>query len=621
MKVFLSSAKNTSDNIKAVLLDLDDEYELSYHGTIERAHLVRKKMSIRNQYDKYGHFIIKEGKVYFSERITYGRASKIAKNINLHKLYKSLSGKEEIFDRKAKLLNLHDTQLIINHLIVRDPTQQKLKEIHIHSLKNIKDLEISFNDEKRLTAIMGSNGTGKSTILHALACCYKPLRRMKTEDYHFSFFFTPTNDSPWTGSALSIVSEERTQNNVHLITKKFTKPRDRWVPKYNTRPARYVIYIGIVSSVPSIELEKSKNSINYSTIPMSDEVSNVVKIKASYILNRDYSSYNLHETKKSTYIGVELGKIKYSALSMSAGEQRVFKIIAEILKAPKYSLLLIDEIDLLLHPEALKKLILVLNELADQKKLQVIFTTHSPVVIELNETINIKHIFNTAEKTLCFNETKPEAVFRLTGQREYVLEVFVEDDLSKAIVEYMCELMDIKPYVSVKMYGAAINCFTLVGGMLLQGEKDIDKSILVLDGDVYTAVAEKEKHLNKVITGNTHEHKKKREQALSQIYQFNLPDEYSPEKYIWSLIRGIELPSDSNTRKIKETCMSINMVSDSHEYVNEIIKSLGYGREIGLYKVIKAASESAFWEEYIEPVSQWLMSKKSLIVETASVIK
>ncbi len=47
-------------------------------------------------------------------------------------------------------------------------SDQKLNKIVFEQLKGLKDLEIDFT-EKPLVAIMGPNGTGKSTILHAIA--------------------------------------------------------------------------------------------------------------------------------------------------------------------------------------------------------------------------------------------------------------------------------------------------------------------------------------------------------------------------------------------------------------------------------------------------------------------
>ena len=66
-------------------------------------------------------------------------------------------------------------------------SQQRINFLKIKKLKNLKDCTIDFSN-KPLVAIMGVNGVGKSTILHALACCYKPTS-ITRKDYKFSEFF------------------------------------------------------------------------------------------------------------------------------------------------------------------------------------------------------------------------------------------------------------------------------------------------------------------------------------------------------------------------------------------------------------------------------------------------
>ncbi len=62
--------------------------------------------------------------------------------------------------------------------------KHKILSMHVDSLKGLKNLDISL--DKNLTAIMGVNGAGKSTILHALACVYGPYKL--GENHKFSFF-------------------------------------------------------------------------------------------------------------------------------------------------------------------------------------------------------------------------------------------------------------------------------------------------------------------------------------------------------------------------------------------------------------------------------------------------
>ena len=48
----------------------------------------------------------------------------------------------------------------------------RIESVHFDQLKCLKDATIEF--DKPLTAIMGVNGCGKTTVLHALACVFKP---------------------------------------------------------------------------------------------------------------------------------------------------------------------------------------------------------------------------------------------------------------------------------------------------------------------------------------------------------------------------------------------------------------------------------------------------------------
>ena len=81
-------------------------------------------------------------------------------------------------------------------------SEQAIKYVRIKRLKNLIDLEFSFGDFP-VTAILGPNGNGKSTVLHALACAFQP--HDIGENYKFSNFFLPHPDALWQGSEIEIV--------------------------------------------------------------------------------------------------------------------------------------------------------------------------------------------------------------------------------------------------------------------------------------------------------------------------------------------------------------------------------------------------------------------------------
>lgn len=485
-------------------------------------------------------------------------------------------------------------------------SQQELHTLKIYNLKNLVDFEISF-DGSPITAILGPNGNGKSTILHALACAFQP--KSGGENYKFSSFFLPNTDALWNGSKLEIIHSYRDEQTLHSrITREYKKTETRWTPRYASRPIRDVFYIGIDKCVPLIESEKKQAKINYSTQSMNEEIIKTILSNASSVLNRNYSSYNIHKASGKEFIGVEVDDLRYSALSMSAGEQKVFYILEKVFKAEKNSLILIDELDLLLHDSAMKKLVEVIYSRAFDKKLQIIFTTHRESILELESSTNIRHIVCKHGKSLCFNETKPDAINRLTGKQPKPIEVFVEDDLALTVVMKISAQLRGAKYVSIQRFGAAINCFTIVGGILLGGDT-CDSSAFVLDGDVFRLEEEKQDKIKRVITGNDIQAESYRNEALTKIFQFQLPENTSPEKFLHGLIISLQETNNSEFNEIIDIAKEIIAVNDDHKFIDDIIIRLGWGKSIGLSKIIDLIATTESWNTYIAPIKDWLEPK------------
>lgn len=491
-------------------------------------------------------------------------------------------------------------------------TQQQLHSIKINRLKNIVDLEMSF-DGLPVTAILGPNGNGKSTVLHALASAFQPVS--DGENYKFSSFFLPNTDALWQGSHLEIVYSYR-EGAIHHdhITSEYTKHRDRWTPKYARRPCRDIYYIGIDKCVPLIESEKKATRINYSTEKVSEEVILLILDKASYILNRQYSAFNIHKAPGKQFIGVESNGLKYSALSMSAGEQKVFYILEKVYRAKKNSLILIDEIDLLLHDGAMRRLIEIVHGRACEKNLQVVATTHRESILDQDHLVNIRHIVIKSGKSLCFNETKPDAINRLTGVQPKPIEVFVEDDLSAAIINKLAGQLKGAKYVSVQKFGSAINCFTTVCGLLLGGDT-CESSLFVIDGDVYQTDEEKQDRLKKVLTGNDEQSVNFRASALRKIYQFEIKQGFNPEQYIHSIIVEMTGINNDEYNEIIECAKEIVAVNDNHRYIEDLIDRLGWERSVGLAKIIDVIATSDQWNTYVMNVRKWMRQQIEAVLE------
>ena len=498
-------------------------------------------------------------------------------------------------------------------------SQQVLKQIKIDNLKGLIDLEIDFT-EKPLVAILGPNGTGKSTILHAIACINGPVEG--TVNHKLSEFFTPTTHSIWTGSSFSVLQDYRNDAEVTSNHKThFRKQINRWAPRYDTRVERYVSFIGIKTCVPIIENETQQSRIKFNTTPLNDNNSNRVRDLAGKILNKRYDSYNMHNSGNSKrYIGVSSGAVNYSSLSMGAGEQRIFYIVSEVIKAPKSGLIIIDEIDLLLHQDALFRLMESLNQIAIEKNLQIIFTTHSQALLNLN-FIAIRHLYQTPTKTLCFNQTKPDALQRLTGTQIRPLEIFVEDDLASNLIKKICSEEGISKYVSIKQFGAAINCFTAVCGSILNSLANQENMLFVLDGDQYKTDEDKIVRIAKVLTGNTEAHNEQRIIAFKRISQFNIRHGMSPERYYHSCICALndEALSSENLEIVRIAREIVNP-TDDHKFFNDVIIRMDLLREVGLNKLADLISLSPEWQNIKSNIKSWVDEKKSLVVENQNAL-
>lgn len=483
--------------------------------------------------------------------------------------------------------------------------QQRLIGIHFEQLKGLKN--VTFNlGEKNVTGIFGPNGCGKSTILHVLLCLYKP-KTADTTNYKYSNFFISVDGLNWQNSKFTYESLYSENGQNKRIKKTIHKKKNRWLHDYGERPERDVYFIGISSSVPDVETERHEiiHLNNTKDIPKSSEIIRM----ASDIMNFKYSRYE-HRTSNAqkNYLSCKNGNIDYISLSMGAGEQRLFKILSSLVNAPKYSLIVIDEIDLTLHSSALNKLVGYIVRIADQNHLQVVFTSHRQELAERKD-INIRHIVPSVNgsDTLCLEQTTTECVERLTGEPFRPIEIFVEDDVAKAIVENIASELKIKAKVSIRTFGDAGNAFHVIAGLYLSARLN-DNIVAVTDGDKYRTDEERKNMMQKSISGTEDGKEKLRQDLLSQILQFELPAGKSPDEYIHDI-----LCSSDSDNEIISIAKSIQGVYDKHQYLNTLIDKLGGSRETELSYIINEASKLDRWKEYTNPIRKWLEQRKSAL--------
>lgn len=482
---------------------------------------------------------------------------------------------------------------------------QVLHSIEVTRLKGVVNLSALELDKTPLTAITGTNGCGKSTLLHALACVYAPISPGTQIDFKFPRFFLPTTDSTWQGSEFKVRHSYRYGSFpvVEGVEAVYRKANDRWTPRYERRPQRHVEYIGIDTCVPSIERERSMSFLELASQPLIDDANRAIRDAASRVLNRTYQSMSRRSGRNRSYRGVEHQGLGYSSLSMGAGEQRVFEIIDRLYAAPRNSLLLIDEVDLLMHEDALRRLISVLHERASSRNLQVVFTTHRESILDRSD-ITVHHLFQADGSTFAMPAAHPDVWHRLTGDQRRTLEVFVEDDLASAIVSKVAADLGVRKHVQVTPVGAAANLFTLAGGLALRGE-DLSNKLVVLDGDVYRSHAERSAQINKVVTGHGARIEALRSAVASSMSMLCLPQGQSPEQYMHQLLVSV----DSGVDEICSIARQIDAPMERHGYVDSIVERMGEARAVSLRQIVDCVARSDGWSSYVQHLSDWLVRR------------
>jgi predicted ATPase len=297
-----------------------------------------------------------------------------------------------------------------------------LDNIDINGLRGWRGQRIEFPFP--IVAIVGENGSGKSTILQAAASVY---RSPSNENRFASDYFPDTTWDRLTNVSINYSYKEGQRS----LTKSIRKPTDRWRGNPD-RPTRYVDYIDL-SRIQPISARMGYRKLANPILIEQDKEAILFEKNAldrySNILGRKYDSARMALTNGDT----QKDGIIYSGFHHGAGEVT----IAELLQVePKqYSLMLIDEIESSLHPRAQRRLIRDLAEKCRQLDLQIIFTTHSPYILEELPLNGRLYIISDEDKTVVRGVSPEFAMTKMDEENYPECDVYVEDPRSATLLK------------------------------------------------------------------------------------------------------------------------------------------------------------------------------------------
>lgn len=302
---------------------------------------------------------------------------------------------------------------------------QYLRKIRLNKVRAFEGEAVDLDFP--VTALIGTNGGGKSTILGAGAIAHKSIRP--------ALFFPKSSIGDESMANWSIGYEiiDKEKNPTQTVLRSARFKNSKWAR--DDLIDRPVLYFGIQRTVPAGERREFKKfaTFNYSFSGKRIELTGTVQEQVAKILGKDVSKFTKADVSvnHTLYVGSD-GNISYSEFHFGAGESSVIRMVSAIEAAPVNALVLIEEIENGLHPVAVRRMVEYLMDVAERRSIQSIYTTHSEDALA---PLPSEAIWSSIDGKVRQGRISIEALRAITGRIDERMAIFVEDNFAKEWVE------------------------------------------------------------------------------------------------------------------------------------------------------------------------------------------
>ena len=408
-----------------------------------------------------------------------------------------------------------------------------LSEIRLDGIRGFNNLRVVF--DYPVSVIAGGNTTGKSTVLFAAACAYK-VPGAGVKDYVPSTLFPDYR--PKLGGREDVRQVVTIEFNYLTLDGPLSM---RWrrgkgwnrsfLGRKNASQPERELYLRTLSNLSNPS--EVRSVLNMSRLKSQPEETPLTAAQIEFahqMLPFRYSEVvDLSDGKKNLLFAAQEGGAAYSELHMAAGERAILRLSQEITQL-NGALVLIDEVEAGLHPWVQQLLMLHLQQLALRNDLQIIVTSHSPVVLDsvpLNGKIFLERDESSGEVVVrpAYRDLIQNALY---GRSNEALKLLCEDEIAEGILEGVFDFL--LPQERIKWESVQIGRDTGADEFPMHARAlakfgQIQDTVFILDGDQRDREIEGE---IKDAAG--------RGVNISILF---LPGKESPESWIWDRLKTI----------------------------------------------------------------------------------
>ena len=486
-----------------------------------------------------------------------------------------------------------------------------LSEVRLSGIRGMTGLRVAF--DYPVSVIAGGNASGKSTVLFAAACAYR-VPGAGVRDYVPSTLFPDYR--PKSGSRedakreVVIEFEYSTPDGRRSMRWRRAKGWNRsFLGRKGASQPERPVYLRTLSNLSNPSEVRGVLSMSRLAAAPTETRLTASQIEfAQRMLPFRYAEVvDLSSGSKRLLFAAQDRRAVYSELHMAAGERALLRLSQEIAQLHG-ALILIDEVEAGLHPWVQQLLMLQLQQLALRNNLQIIVTSHSPVVLDAvpaNGRVFLDRDYTSGTVTVqpAYRDLVQDALY---GRSADVLNLLCEDDAAEGILHGVLDVL--LPRQSMRRETVRIGRDTGASEFPTHATAfrkfgQIHNFVFVLDGD--GRGSDVESRIAKA--------------ADSEVPVFYLPGSEAPEIWIWDRIRanlpdaaeGLHMDTNELLGRIEQLNAVYDSASDRPSAIAKTkLRSLAEARDWGTPEVCRliARSEAVRRDSDIQPLVEGLES-------------